>query len=263
MRIHMIIYVFLDIRFGCKASPAIRHRTAEWSVSLWQNITNWNSQSYLVRPFLFVCCCTNSWFGMALKTTTWWVRVCWSRIAFCRKSFPHWPHLYGFSPVWIRMCYFVGKSNSIWVLENHIGTAHFSVMYTWFKMVLWRKKRGQYMHPYGFSFVCIRKCWVKCDCWWNGREIYLWNILLLHTHRTCDERCSMLAFQNIKNKTKINHYDGAIKCIEVETSQIKNNNDDSRCFVWFVCYGKMYLTEAFATFGARIWPWLNVNATVL
>lgn len=37
-------------------------------------------------------------------TTTWWVLVCWSRMAFWRKSLPHWPHLYGFSPVWIRIC---------------------------------------------------------------------------------------------------------------------------------------------------------------
>lgn len=97
-----------------------------------------------------------------MKTTTWCVRVCWSSIAFCRKSFPHWPHLYGFSPVWIRICYI--KSENLVRLIFKMKKKN-SNEFTWFKMVLCLKKRGQYMHPYGFSLVCIRRCWVKCDCW--------------------------------------------------------------------------------------------------
>lgn len=79
--------------------------------------------------------------GQQNGRSPWCVRVCWSKMAFWRKSFPHWLHLYGFSPVWIRKC--------------------------WFSIVRCRKFLPQYTQPYGFSFVWIRRCCVKCDCWRN------------------------------------------------------------------------------------------------
>lgn len=100
-------------------------------------------------------------------TTTWCVRVCWSRIAFCRKSLPHCPHLYGFSPVWIRICwifYFYVKQYILTVRSKLEKMCKMSLFHTWFKIVLCLKNLGQYMQPYGFSFVCIRKCCVRWDC---------------------------------------------------------------------------------------------------
>lgn len=39
--------------------------------------------------------------------------------------------------------------------------------FTWFKIVRCLKNLGQYRQPYGFSFVCIRKCCVRWLCWRN------------------------------------------------------------------------------------------------
>lgn len=75
-------------------------------------------------------------------------------------------------------------------------------LHTWFKIVLCLKKRGQYRHPYGFSFVCIRKCCVRWLCCLkrfphSGREmvtIRLFNKYLLFKYDGKAAHCRLVIY---------------------------------------------------------------------
>lgn len=122
MRIHMVVYMLFDFRFRRESPPAIRHRTTKRSVALVRSRVL--IQNRLLSTKIF---CNTKIFIVFDATYL--------------KSFPHCAHLYGFSPVWMRRC--------------------------WFKIVRCLKFRPQYTHPYGFSFVCILKCCVKWLCCLN------------------------------------------------------------------------------------------------
>jgi len=88
----------------------------------------------------------------------------WSlRVDAWEKLFPHWVHVYGFSPVWILMCV-LRFPLSVKLFPHWVHVYGFSpawILMCLLKFPLCVKLFPHWVHEYGFSPVWILKCLLR------------------------------------------------------------------------------------------------------